>query len=325
MRPAIAFPRPLAGGCGSPPCPPLGRPAPCLSVLNGLQTHSANAARLPITGTVSSWGDGTGLCSAGSGSALLMRSCLLLSHQYFAVMCIPDAADRLWLSSETQINSNRAISPSLGISACGRICLHSLAWLGARAVPGNGLAMLSGFYGTRSGGGQRAAGRRRKSCFATVRLRIHEPHSSCASQAVAKGALPHARDKSHCPYVTLQREPLCSCLHTPNPASGTVLVSGWTPCTPLHCHAPLGGHSAAWPAMPLPCAVGFIRSWPRAGRCGQDRGWGQEPSASPPAVGAGCLFRGGGGGQEVTGGWGQLHPVTLPPSLLAGAARASCT
>ena len=152
MRPAITFPRSLAGGCSSPPCPPPGRPAPCLSALNGLQTHSTNAAGLSITGTISSRGDGTGLRSAGSGSALLMRSCLLLSHQYFAIMCIPDAADRLWLSSETQINSNRAISPSLGISARGKICLHSLAWLSARAVPGNGLATLSGFYGARSVG-----------------------------------------------------------------------------------------------------------------------------------------------------------------------------
>lgn len=163
MQPAITFPRPLAGGCGSPPCPPPGQPAPCLSVLNGLQTHSANAARLSITGTVSSWGDGTGLHSAGSGSALLMRSCLLLRHQYFAIMCIPDAADRLWLSSEMQINSNRAISPSLGISTRGRICLHGLAWLGARAMPGNGFATLSGFYGACSvgvgvGNGLRAEG-----------------------------------------------------------------------------------------------------------------------------------------------------------------------
>lgn len=101
---------------------------------------------------ISSWGDGARLCSTRSGSASLMRSCLLLSHQYFAVMCIPDTADRLWLSSETQINSNRAISPSLGISICGRICLHSLVWLGARAVPGNSLATLSGFYGACSGG-----------------------------------------------------------------------------------------------------------------------------------------------------------------------------
>lgn len=76
-------------------------------------------------------------------------------------MCNPDAADRLRLSSETQINSNRAISPSLGISVCGRICLHSLAWLGARAVLGNGLAVLSGFYGACSGGMGR--GGRRKS------------------------------------------------------------------------------------------------------------------------------------------------------------------
>lgn len=103
-----------------------------------------------------------------------MRSCLLLSHQYFAVMCIPDAADRLWLSSETQINSNRAISPSLGISARGSICLRSRAWLGARAVPGNGLATLSRFYGACSGGmelgGGLATAQRRKSCLATVRL-----------------------------------------------------------------------------------------------------------------------------------------------------------
>lgn len=125
---------------------------PADQLLNGLQTHSANAAALSITGTISCRGDGTGLRGAGSGSALLMRSCLLLSHQYFAVMCIPDAADRLWLSSETQINSNRAISPSLGISARGSICLRSRAWLGARAVPGNGLATLSRFYGACSGG-----------------------------------------------------------------------------------------------------------------------------------------------------------------------------
>lgn len=90
-----------------------------------------------------------------------MRSCLLLSHQYFAIMCNPDAADRLWLSSETQINSNRAISPSLGISVRGRVCLHSLAWLRARAVLGNALAVLSRFYGACSGGMGR--GGRRKS------------------------------------------------------------------------------------------------------------------------------------------------------------------
>lgn len=159
----------LQAGCsqqhGSPPepgpwqgaTPPLPLPSPGVRLpadqrLNGLQTHSANAAALSITGTVSCRGDGTGLRGAGSGSALLMRSCLLLSHQYFAVMCIPDAADRLWLSSETQINSNRAISPSLGISARGSICLRSRAWLGARAVPGNGLATLSRFYGACSGG-----------------------------------------------------------------------------------------------------------------------------------------------------------------------------
>jgi len=130
---------------------------PASQLLNGLQTHSANAAALSITGTISSRGDGTGLHSAGYGSALLMRSCLLLSHQYFAVMCIPDAADRLWLSSETQINSNRAISPSLGISARGSICLRSRVWLSACAVPGNGLAMLSGFYGACSGGARRGA------------------------------------------------------------------------------------------------------------------------------------------------------------------------
>lgn len=110
---------------------------------------------------VSSRGDGAGLCSTRSGSASLMRSCLLLSHQYFAIMCSPDAADRLRLSSETQINSNRAISPSLGISVCGRICLRSSAWLGARAVPGNGLATLGGFYGACSSAMGR--GGRRKS------------------------------------------------------------------------------------------------------------------------------------------------------------------
>lgn len=120
MQDAASYRFSLAPGKGLRLCPPVGL-APCLSALNGLQTHSVNAAGLSITGTDSSWGEGTGLHSTGGCSALLMRSCLLLSHQYIALMCIPDTADRLWLSSETQINSNRAISPSLGISAHGRI------------------------------------------------------------------------------------------------------------------------------------------------------------------------------------------------------------
>jgi len=65
------------------------------------------------------------------------------------------------------------------------------------------------------GGAQWAAGQRRKSCFATVRLGICELKSSCASQVVAEGALPRVRGESRCPYVILQRDPpspcCCSC------------------------------------------------------------------------------------------------------------------
>lgn len=262
-----------------------------------------------------------------------MRSCLLLSHQYFAIMCIPDAADRLWLSSETQINSNRAISPSLGISARGRISLRSLAWLSARAVPGNGLATLSGFYGARSmgGGGQCIAGQRSKSCFATVRLEICELKSPRVSWGGCKRGfttcegqklLPVHHPAARAPAAPARAMPLLPCLQTPTPASALSL----SPDGPLapHCIAvlPTGGHSAVWLAISFPCAVGFVWSWPRVGWCGQGRGWGQEPAASPPAAGAGCLSQ---GGWELTGDWGQLYPLTLPRSLLAGAARASCT
>lgn len=85
MWPAVAFPEPLAEGLwlSTPPALPWGQLAPCLSTVNGLQTHPANAVGLSITATVSSRGDETGRRRAGSGSALLMRSCLLLKSSIF--------------------------------------------------------------------------------------------------------------------------------------------------------------------------------------------------------------------------------------------------
>lgn len=93
--------------------------------------------------------------------------------------------------------------------------------------------------------------------------------------------LPLRHPAARAPAAPAWAEPLLPCLHAPTPASGTVLVPGRTPRTPLRGRAPWCGHSAAWPAMSLPCAVGFVWSWPRAGWCGQGRGWGQEPAASP--------------------------------------------
>lgn len=181
------------------------------------------------------------------------------------------------------------------------------------------------------GGRQCIAGQRSKSCFATVRLEIRELKSPRVSWGGCKRGfttregqklLPLHHPAARAPAAPARAMPLLPCLQTPTPA----LAPSSSPDGPLapHCIAvlPTGGHSAAWLAVSFPCAVGFVWSWPRVGWCGQGRGWGQEPAASPPAAGAGCLSQ---GGRELTGDWGQLYPLTLPRSLLAGAARASCT
>lgn len=239
-------------------------------------------------------------------------------------MCIPDAADRLWLSSETQINSNRAISPSLGISAHGRISLRSLVWLRARAVPGNGLAVPSGFCGACSAGVGRGNALWAGGESPAVPRRGCRLASSSVSWGGCKGGFATRRGRKPLPPHHVAVGALASLPAGTYPSLSTILGPRRPPCTaPCGC-APPGGE-AVWRGQPRPSLV--LRASSRVGKEWVVRaGLGLRTGASsvPAAAGVGCLSRGG-GGKAQAGGWGRWHPLTLPLSLLAGAARALCT
>lgn len=230
-------------------------------------------------------------------------------------MCIPDAADRLWLSSETQINSNRAISPSLGISARGRNCLRSLAWLGAHAVPGNGLATLSGFYGARSAGMQRRGlgetGCEPKEkillCHAEAgdtraEVLLHEPGSCKRGFAMCEGQkMPPLR------HPTARAPPRCrhwGCALPSPPAAPQPQAQSSSP------HGPLA------PSVPPSCGL-----WASSGAGQEGDGAGKavagNRSQQRPHSCRGVLAVLGGwrGWEGLRGGRGQLHYPLNPPSI----------